>query len=75
MTEPVMVRHADLKHPHLKYCNPGTRLFFDRYGLDWRRFVLEGLPAADFEATGDAMAIALAEVARARVAAEAGQHV
>lgn len=70
MSSPVIVHHADLKHPTLNYCNPTSRVFFARHGLDWRRFVLEGLPAEDIEATGDAMAIALAAVARARVAAE-----
>jgi len=50
------------------YCIAGTRAWFSRYGLDWKRFVREGLPAEAFEATGDALALRLAEHARQREA-------
>jgi len=65
------VRHCDLQAPALAYCNRGTRVFFDRHGLDWRRFVFEGLPAEEFERTGDAMALAVVEAAKEREAREA----
>lgn len=48
------------------YCSRGARAFFRRHGLDWDRFLREGLPAEQFIATGDAMAIQLVEVARGR---------
>jgi hypothetical protein len=38
------------------YCVPGCRLFADRYGLDMRSFVREGIEAEVLLATGDAMA-------------------
>lgn len=48
----------------LKYCARGMRDFFRRHELDWPRFRERGLPAETFEATGDAMAIAAAQLAR-----------
>lgn len=50
----------------LKYCSKGARIFFVRHGLAWRDFLKNGIPAKDLEATGDAMAIKLAGVARGR---------
>lgn len=50
------------------YCIPGTRQFFARHGMDWRHFLRHGLAAECFEATGDAMAIRLAQHARAEAA-------
>lgn len=47
-----------------RYCSRGTRDFFKRHGMDWSKFLREGLPAEQFEATGDAMAIRVAEIAR-----------
>lgn len=60
----IMVRPDDMHE--LSYCNRGARQWFQRAGLDWSRFVLDGLPVEDFEATGDAMALALAEHVRAK---------
>ena len=48
----------------LGYCARGMREFLRRHGLDWEQFRREGLPAAQIEATGDAMAIAAARLAR-----------
>lgn len=56
----VMPKHARA----LSYCLPGVRRFCTRHGLSWKQFVKVGLPAHAFEATGDAMAIKLAEYAR-----------
>lgn len=39
------------------YCARGTREFFRRYGLDWGRFLREGIDAQDLVDTGDAMAL------------------
>lgn len=47
-----------------KMCSRGGREFARRHGLDWERFLREGIPAEQLEATGDAMALKLVEVAR-----------
>lgn len=49
----------------LKYCSRGSRKFFERHGWDWHAFLLNGLEAEKFHATGDAMAIKAAHVAEA----------
>lgn len=66
----VIVRADDLHA--VGYCNRGARAWFARAGLDWARFVADGLPAAELEATGDAMALRLIEHVRnaRRVAGE-----
>lgn len=46
------------------YCARGMRSFFAHHGLDWQQFRERGLPAEQIEATGDAMAIRAAAVAR-----------
>ena len=46
-------------HRHIRelgYCNRGARAFFERHGLDWRRFLAEGMPAEQIEHIDDAMA-------------------
>lgn len=48
-----------------KMCSGGTRSFFQRHGMDWTRFLAEGLPAEDFLKTGDAMAAHVVDIARA----------
>lgn len=42
--------------------------FFEAHGLDRRTFIREGLPAGQVEATGDAMAIQAARLAREEAA-------
>lgn len=63
MTE-LIVTHADMRA--LDYCNRGAREWFARHGLDWSRFITEGLPATDLLATGDHLAQAVVEVASQR---------
>lgn len=58
----MIVTHQHLRA--LRYCNNGTRAFFERHGLDWSTFVKVGLPEEDFLKTGDAMASRLVEFAR-----------
>lgn len=50
----MIIRMQDI---HGLICVKGAREFGRRHGLDWRRFVREGLPEEDLLATGDAMAI------------------
>lgn len=64
MSEPVIVTMKDIRATHM--CSRGTRDFFSRHGLDWNKFLSEGIPAEELEATGDAMALAVVEVARGR---------
>lgn len=47
-------------------CAKGGLKFARRHKLDVRKLCREGLPAEDFAATGDAMALHVIEVARAR---------
>ncbi len=53
----------------LGYCSRGLRAFFARHRLDWDAFRASGLPAESIEATGDAMAIEAASLARSESAA------
>lgn len=61
---PLIVTLADLRA--LTWCTRGARAFAERHGLDWERFVREGLPAQALIDTDDALARALVERARAR---------
>lgn len=45
-------------------CSAGARDFFKRHGFDWRDFLKNGIDAKKLEATGDAMALQVVEVAR-----------
>lgn len=64
MAEDVLVFQKDMRS--LKYCSRGVRDFFKRHELDYSDFLKNGIPASTLEATGDAMAKAVAEVARGR---------
>lgn len=55
--------------PKPGFCAGGARAFFARHGLDWETFRHHGLPAEAFEATGDALALALVDWAGACEAA------
>jgi len=61
----VIVVQQDMRA--LQYCSRGVREFFRLHGLDYGKFLQEGIPAEELEATGDAMAKAVAEVARGRI--------
>lgn len=50
--------------PRPGYCCRGSRMWFQRHGLDWAAFLRDGIPADTLLATGDALAIALVEHAR-----------
>lgn len=64
MSSSVIVRMEHVRAARM--CSRGARAFFLRHGLDWERFLQEGLPVEQIEATGDAMALQVAEVARGR---------
>lgn len=46
------------------FCASGLRAFAVRHGLDWKQCRTEGLPVSTLEATGDALALAVAAKAR-----------
>lgn len=60
----IIVKMADIRSA--KMCSGGTRDFFKRHGMDWNKFLAEGLPEEQFIATGDAMAMQVVEKARER---------
>lgn len=60
----IVVTHADLRAAG--YCNRGARAWFAAHGLDWARFLAQGIDAEVLAATGDAMALAVVEIARKR---------
>lgn len=49
-----------------RMCSRGTRKFFKRHGMDWNKFIKDGLPEEEFIATGDSMAMQVVEAARGR---------
>ena len=46
-----------------RYCHRGMRAFCARHGFDWSDIVKNGVSAERLRATGDAMAIRLADAA------------
>ena len=62
MTDDVILRMEHIRRARM--CSRGSRAFFERHGLDWQRFLREGIPASELLATGDAMANQVVEVAR-----------
>lgn len=60
----VIVVQKDMRA--LRYCSRGVRDFFRRHELDYSNFLKNGIPASQLEETGDAMALAVVEVARGR---------
>jgi hypothetical protein len=65
---------ARLEHARaLGYCARGMRRWFEGRSHTWAEFVERGVPADWLRATGDAMAIRVAEVAD-KAQRAAGQH-
>lgn len=62
--EEVIVTLKDVRAA--KMCAKGAREFFKRHNLDWSAFVKDGIDSEILEMTGDAMALKVVEVARAR---------
>lgn len=59
MTESIIATHLDAKA--LGYCNAGLRRWFPRDGVTFDDFRQQGVSTDWLRATGDAMAIRLAE--------------
>jgi len=60
----VIIYMSDIRAARM--CSRGTRDFFKRHGMDWNKFLKEGLPVEQFINTGDPMAMQVVEVARGR---------
>jgi hypothetical protein len=48
----VRITLRDFRTPGAKVCPDARPLFFDRFGLDWRRFCREGMTAAELRGPG-----------------------
>jgi len=72
VTEPMVRIEHCVGTDGKRYCVPGMRAFAARHGLDFRAFLRGGVPAAELERTGDAMALRAAQ--RARKEHEHGQQ-
>lgn len=64
MSPDPIVTIADVRAVH--FCVRGTRYWFELHSMDFRAFLQNGLPCSAFEATGDAMGIAVAQYVRAK---------
>ncbi len=62
ISPPILVQMSHIRKARM--CSRGARSFFVRHGLDWTAFLHEGVPVEQLEATGDAMALKVAKVAR-----------
>ena len=57
----------------LKYCAHGSRAFAKRYGLDWSRFVRDGMPVSELQHVDDGMLKRVIEQAEKREARNVGK--
>lgn len=60
----LIIRMEDIRAAGM--CSRGARSFFKAHSLDWDTFIKNGLPSETIEATKDAMALKVVEVARGR---------
>lgn len=60
--EDVIVRVEHLREA--KMCVRGVRQWFARHGLDFDRFLTEGIPASEVEALNDALGNMVVKIAR-----------
>lgn len=61
--------------PRNGYCRPNSKRWAKMHGLDWSKFVKEGIDADVLTATGDPFALALVDWARKRQeAVDGGQQ-
>lgn len=54
MTGDVIITAKDLRQAG--HCIRGARPWFERHGMDFRKFIKEGIPAEEFLSKGDALA-------------------
>lgn len=68
MSSGVMVTVAHLREA--KLCSRGAKQWFDRNGMDFKAFLIEGLPVETVEAIGDSLGALVAKIARDEAAEE-----
>ena len=64
----LIVHMTDVRSSGL--CARGAKQWFERHGLDFKKFLLEGYPIEVIEGTGDALGKLVADKVRARAAGE-----
>ncbi len=74
MTE-VRITLRDFRAPGAKVCPDARPLFFDRFGLDWRRFCREGMTPDELRGPGQHLDLIdrLETAARRRLGVTDGQ--
>jgi hypothetical protein len=60
----MIIRMSDVRAAYM--CSGGAREFFRKYGLDWTKFLRDGIPASELAALNDGLADRVIEVARER---------
>lgn len=68
MIDDPLVRIEHVKQAHM--CTRGARAWFAHHGLSYQDFLFNGMPASVIEATGDAMGMQVARIARESAAQE-----
>lgn len=58
----IKITMLDIRAANL--CSGGTRAWFVQQGFSWEDFLLNGIDIEKFEATGDALALRVASIAR-----------
>lgn len=48
----IRITLADFRDPRSRVCPDARPMFFDRFGLDWRRFCREGMTAEELRGPG-----------------------
>lgn len=66
MSDDITITIADVRQ--VTFCVRGTRVWFERYNLDFKQFLKDGLPASVIEGTGDALGKHVVDAARERIA-------
>ena len=62
MTDDVIVHVRHIREA--KLCSRGARMWFTRHGLDFNKFLTEGIPASQVDSLGDALGKQVAQIAR-----------
>jgi hypothetical protein len=72
VSDPLIITVDDVRRAG--HCVRGAKAWFETHGFDFRRFLREGVPAADLLSTGDGQAIKVVERTMARRAADGSRR-
>lgn len=67
----MIIRMTDIRAA--KMCSRGARAFFQTHGLNWEKFLQEGIPEEELLNTGDPMARQVVETAHRNLEAADGR--